>query len=576
MGEPNGVVNGHTEYGETAVSELLQEAKAEKKTVSKLSEEHDLVLKTFRVLIADLCQQFNMGHPGGAIGMAAIGVALWKDMVNTEDVNAKMRACGFEVIDVEDGCFDVDGIVKALQTAKNSSHPTFVNIRTIIGLGSDKAGNAVAHGAPFGKDDVANMKRAYSFDTEQHLLIGPGTRKFFQDIPSRGEELVRDWNSLLEKYEGAHPEVAKEFKSRMVGQIPSDWESYIPSTFPTDKTPTRKSNGLVFNPIASKINSFMVGTADLTPSVNLHFSSEPFNHPSINPHSGPEGSYKGRYIHYGIREHAMASISNGLAAFSPNTIIPVTSSFFMFYLYAGPGVRMSALSNLHTIHVATHDSIGAGEDGPTHQPIELAALYRAMPNFLYIRPADTEEVAGAWSLAITTTTLPTMISVSRHAVPQLSPRTSRSLVARGAYPLSSEDDPSPHLTLLSCGAELTLALSTASLLRSPPYNLHTRVVSVPCFALFNQQPLPYRREVLQRHAGVPAVAIEAYSSLGWERYADAGFCMRSFGKSLPGPDGTYGYFGFEPENMARRIAAYLDGLEDGTYERGEFVELQGK
>lgn len=226
----------------------------------------------------------------------------------------------------------------------------------------------------------------------------------------------------------------------------------------------------------------------------------------------------------------MAAIANGLAAFNPGTICPVTSTFAMFYLYAAPAVRMGALQKLQVIHVATHDSIGAGEDGPTHQPVELAALFRAMPNLLYIRPSDGEEVAGAWSLAIKYRNGPSMISVSRHALPQIK-TTKRDKVAFGAYVLEEEKD--AQLTLIGVGAELCFAVDLAKELREK-HNLKVRVVSFPSINLFEQQSTQYKRETLRRHEGIPAVVIEAYVAFGWERYSDASISMKSYGHSLPG------------------------------------------
>ena len=226
----------------------------------------------------------------------------------------------------------------------------------------------------------------------------------------------------------------------------------------------------------------------------------------------------------------MCAIANGLAAFCPGTIIPVTSSFLMFYLYAAPAVRMGALQSLQVIHHATHDSIGAGEDGPTHQPVELAALFRAMPNLLYIRPGDSEETAGAWATAIKYRNGPTIISASRHGLPQHK-TTKRDKVAMGAYVLEEEDD--AQLTLIGVGAELHFALDVAKVLREK-HGLKVRVVSFPSTRLFEQQTTEYKRKTLRRHEGIPAIVVEAYVAHGWERYADAMFSMKTFGHSLPG------------------------------------------
>ncbi|KAJ4298824.1 hypothetical protein N0V90_004066 [Kalmusia sp. IMI 367209] len=591
--------NGSTAHGNAAAdSHLIKERKPS--TPKETSDEDvQLVLQSFRLLIADLCQQFGMGHPGGAIGMAAFGVALWKytmryaphtpywfnrdkftlsnghtclfqyvnlylsghkamtweqllsyhsespdslcpghpeidhkgielttgplgqgisnavglaiatkhlaatfnrpgyevvnnhtwcsigdaclqetvscealsyaghlklgnltviydnnqitcdgsvDLTNTEDVNKKMKACGWEVIEVEDGVNDVESINAALQKGRDPKRtkPLFINVRSIIGVGSTVAGKAVSHGAPLGKENVAAMEKAYGWDPEKVFHIPDKVTKFYEDIPARSENHVKEWNDLLAAYTNQYPDLAQTFKDRMAGEFPPNWESTIPTSFPSNPTPSRKSNNLVVGKIFASCPTFMVGTADLTPSVNMTWPDyEIFNPPDLKPISGKQGSYKGRYIHYGIREHVMAAIANGLAAYSPRTIIPITSTFFMFYLYAAPAVHM-------------------GEDGPTHQPVELAALYRAMPNMEYIRPGDSEEVAGAWKRAIEYEGGPTMISI----------------------------------TLVSAGAELGLPVDVVKEL-ADKYDVKARVVSFPCHKLFREQPIKYQREVLR-------------------------------------------------------------------------------
>lgn len=244
----------------------------------------------------------------------------------------------------------------------------------------------------------------------------------------------------------------------------------------------------------------------------------------------------------------------------------------MFYLYAAPAVRMGALQHLQVIHAASHDSIGMGEDGPTHQPIELAALFRTMPNFLYIRPGDSEETAGAWIEAIKARHMSSLISTSRHALPQLTGLTNRTEVAKGAYVLE-EVEGRADLTLIGVGAELNLAVGVARELRSK-HHLNVRTVSFPCQRLFEQQPLEYRRQVLQRQSRVPVVVIEAYAANGWERYADAAICMstRRFGKSLPGPK-AYEFFGFEIQAMVNRLLGYLADLKADAGLKDDFTEL---
>ncbi len=245
----------------------------------------------------------------------------------------------------------------------------------------------------------------------------------------------------------------------------------------------------------------------------------------------------------------------------------------MFYLYAAPAVRMGALQHLHVIHAATHDSIGMGEDGPTHQPIELAALYRTMPNLLFIRPGDSEETAGAWIEAIRATHMPSIISTSRHALPQLRGLTRRSGVAKGAYVLEEVVADRADLTLIGVGAELNLAVSVAVELRKC-HGMKVRTVSFPCQRLFESQTPEYKRQVLQRQSGVPVVVIEAYAANGWERYADAAVCMstKRFGRSLPGPK-AYEFFGFGVSSMVKRILAYLEDLKADPDLKYDFVEL---
>lgn len=245
----------------------------------------------------------------------------------------------------------------------------------------------------------------------------------------------------------------------------------------------------------------------------------------------------------------------------------------MFYLYAAPAVRMGALQHLQVIHAATHDSIGMGEDGPTHQPIELAALYRAMPNLLFIRPGDSEETAGAWLAAIEAKNTPSIISTSRHAVRQLTPKTNRHGVRKGAYVI--EEEVNADLTVIGVGAELSLAVDVAANLRSQ--GLRVRVVSSPSQRLFEKQSTEYKRRTLLRGSGVPAVVIEPYAANGWERYADAAVCMSvdRFGKSLPGPK-AYEYFGFTVENASKKIQSFLAQRRSGEVLPGEFVELLGR
>ncbi|GFG13156.1 dihydroxyacetone synthase [Aspergillus udagawae] len=497
------------------------------------------------------------------------------DICNSEDINAKMRACGWDVIDVEDGCYDVEGITAALIRARSSKErPTFINVRTVIGVGSKFAGDARAHGAAFGEDEVANIKRTLGLNPDEHFAVPDEVYQFFSDAEERGRALEESWNQLLVNYSTAYSEMYEEFRLRIQGKMTEDWTKLIPSKeeFPASPTPSRKSAGLCCNPLASKLRNIMVGTADLTPSVNMAWKGKvDFQHPELRTSCGLNGDYTGRYIHWGIREHAMASISNGLAAFNKGTILPITSSFFMFYIYAAPGIRMGALQGLQQIHIATHDSIGTGEDGPTHQPIALAALYRAMPNILYIRPCDSEETAGAFVAAFQATSTPTIISLSRQNLEQYPEFSSRKGVQRGAYVFIEDDQ--AQVTLIGVGAEMVFAVRTRQVLLDR-FNVKSRVVSFPCQRLFAQQSQEYRKEVLKYRSGIPCVVIEAYAVNGWERYADAGFTMSTFGHSLPGA-AAYKYFGFDEHVIAPEVAKLVEEVQRDGIERlrGEFRDL---
>lgn len=499
------------------------------------------------------------------------------DITCRDEVNDKMRACGWNVIDVDDGTSNIKGIVEALVAGRASTDkPTLINIRTVIGIGSLVAGDAKSHGAAFGAEDVAQIKRTFGMDPEQHFVVPDSVYDFFHEARSRGEDYEQEWASLVESYSQNHPELAEEFKLRVAGKMPKDWTKFIPAkgSFPTTPTPSRKSAGLVCNPLAENLTNFMVGTADLTPSVNMVWKGKKdFQHPDLRTACGINGDYSGRYIHWGIREHAMAAVSNGLAAYNRGTIFPVTSSFFMFYIYAAPGIRMGALQGLQQIHIATHDSIGTGEDGPTHQPIALANLYRSMPNLLYIRPCDSEEVAGAFISAISASTTPTIISLSRQNLEQYPGASSREGAQKGAYVLMEQGN--ADVTLIGIGAEMFAAVNTMKYL-DKEYGIKARVVSFPCQRLFDAQPIEYKREILQYRSNAPRVVIEAYSPNGWERYADAGYCMSTFGKSLPGAV-AYDHFGFKAETIAPKVKALVDEVKKNGIEclRGEFRDLNG-
>ncbi|KAJ5110123.1 hypothetical protein N7532_002768 [Penicillium argentinense] len=475
-------------------------------------------------------------------GVTCDGPLSW---INSEDINEKMRASGWHVLDVMDGCHDVQAVCSSLKYAQSlKGKPTFINIRTIIGVGTSTAGTAKAHHGSFDAQSVAKSKLAIGQDPSQtHNPTSRGLN-YFRERKQHGEALEKSWEHLLMKYTLEYPELARDFALRLRGAKP-DLRSLLQDldSSQLSKMPTRESNGIVLQYLWEECPSFCGGGADLVNSNKFVYSDTDVFHPSV--------SYQGRYIRYGIREHAMASISNGLAAYNPGTFLPVTATFLIFYIYAAPGVRMGALSHLPTIHIATHDSFAEGQNGPTHQPVELDSLYRAMPNLTYIRPSDAEEVIGAWMWAVESASSPTMISVARDPVDH-APATSRFNVSKGAYVL--EEHPDAHLTLVSCGTSLHHTIRAADELYEQSC-IRCRIVSAPSFDLFDQQADQYRESVFP-HDGMPIISVEEYVATLWARYVTASVGMTSYGYSASNSS-NYERFRLNSRGIVSRVQSYL-------------------
>jgi dihydroxyacetone synthase len=462
----------------------------------------------------------------------------------TEDTNAKMRAMGWHVIDVFDGDTSVENITAALAAAKlEKEKPTFINIRTTIGFGTSTAGTFKAHHGTYSDDDAANYLANGVTSTHQ---LSQNALDFFKFTVEEGKKLEEDWNLRLEKYSSAYPKEAKLFKDRMQGRI--EFESILTSmTIPSEIQPTRQWNGTVFNELMSKLPNMVAGGADLWNSNQMGDQSN-----RIFDRLHPEG----RVVRYGIREHAMASISNGLAAYSPGGILPVTATFFMFYLYAAAGVRMGALSNLQVIHIATHDSIGEGQNGMTHQPVELDSLFRAMPTLLYIRPADAEEVLGAWLTALGAKETPSIISLARDPASTVIPQTNRLQVQRGGYVILEKENAT--VTLISCGSELQFAYLAAQQLNSEC--IPTRLVSMPCIKLFETQPQDYQDAVLSDSPHI--ISVESYIVSMWARFCTASVAMDSFGYSGLGRE-NWARFGIDDDGIVRKVKKHVKETANG-------------
>lgn len=451
----------------------------------------------------------------------------------SEDTNAKMRALGWDVIDVWDGDSTVDAIVAALQLARKSTRkPVFLNIRTTIGFGTSTAGTFKSHHGTYSDEDAG----LYGSEGLPSHTLSYQTKRFFSGLVPRGKVLEAQWNDLLNSWTKLYPNEAEELQKRMTGQV--NVEKLLQEmASSTQLQATRQWNGHVFNTLMEHIPQLFAGGADLWNSNQMGDQSS-----RILDRDNPSG----RVIRYGIREHAMASISNGLAAFSPGAFIPVTATFLMFYLYAAPGVRMGALSGLKVIHVATHDSIGEGQNGPTHQPVEVDSLFRAMPNLLYIRPADEEEVIGAWMCALAAANQPSILSLARDPPSLRISTTDRNKVALGGYTVLEKTN--AQVTLVSCGSELQFAFQAAVKLNE--LRILTRVVSMPCISLFERQLIEYQDAVLSDTPHI--VSVEAYVSTIWSRFCTASISMNSFGYSGAG-SANFQRFGFDSDSIVRKI-----------------------
>lgn len=462
------------------------------------------------------------------------------DWIVSEDTNKKMEAIGWHVIDVHDGDTSVDSIVEALGCARNfKGKPTFINIRTTIGHGTSTAGTFKSHHGTYTDEDAA--RQATPGVTTTHT-ISERTRNYWAEAGKRGQETEEQWNKAVEDYTRKYPELAKAFQKRLSGKINAD-EILKSIEVPDAPVPTRTFNGTVFNALLQQVPNMLAGGADLWNSNQMGDQSA-----RILNASRPGG----RVVRYGIREHAMASVSNGIAAYGRGVFLPVTATFFVFYLYAAAGVRMGALSSLRVVHVATHDSIGEGQNGPTHQPVEVDSLFRTMPNLLYIRPSDPEEVVGAWMAALGAEERPSIISLARDPSQTRIPSTDRDKVRLGGYVIVENQD--AVVTLVSCGSELQFAVEAAGELDA--CGVPTRVVSMPCIRLFEEQPDEYQDAVLgdSRHV----VSVEAYVSGVWARFCTASVAMDSFGYSGAGRE-NFARFGIDTDGIVRKVRSLVGG-----------------
>lgn len=460
----------------------------------------------------------------------------------TEDVEQRFKAYGYHTQYVAAGDNDLEGIARAIQVAQGvTDKPSLIRIKTTIGIGSHVQGTAKAHGAPLGPDSLAAVKAHFGLDPAQHFAIPEDVLAYYRAVGGTGAGHVTHWDGLLQSYRQTYPDLAAEFQRRLEGRLPDNWAACLP-TFGPDAKPaaTRKISETVLMHIANTLPELMGGSADLTPSnLTKWKGSVDFQRPS------QLGSPAGRYVRFGVREHGMFAIANGLDAYG--LLIPFTSTFLNFISYGLGAVRLAALSHHRVLYIMTHDSIGLGEDGPTHQPVETLAALRAMPNLCVFRPADGNEVSGAYKVAIENRRGPSVLALSRQNVAPLA-GTSIEMVAQGAYIVKDAGSgATPDIILVGTGSELELCFAAEKVLQSQ--SLNVRIVSMPCCELFDAQPLQYQLSVLP--AAVPVISIEAGSTFGWQKYAHASIGLDSFGASGP-YEQVYAKFGITTEALVSK------------------------
>jgi len=468
-----------------------------------------------------------------------------------DDVAARFMGYGWNVTRVGDAN-DTDLIATALEEFKGEeARPTLIVVDSHIGWGSPhKVDTPEAHGEPLGEEEVRETKRVYGWLEDAQFLVPEGVReRFAEGVGKRGAELRAAWEERLAAYAGDNSELAAEIEAQQRRELPEGWDSQIPSFDPDEKgIATRKASQKVENAIGERLPWLLAGSADLTDSTSVRLSFD-------GAEDFEPGAYDGRQLHYGIREHESAAISNGL---SLSKLRPLWSTYLTFSDYARPAIRLSALMELPVIHLFTHDSIGLGEDGPTHQPVEQLASLRAIPGLDVIRPADANEVAEAWRVALDRTHQPVALVLTRQDVPVLDRAKygSAAGLRRGGYVLAGAEGGEPEVILIATGSEVALALDAHEELGAE--GVRSRVVSLPCWELFDRQDEAYRDEVLPP-AVTARVSIEEGSTIGWDRYVGSGgvkIGMHTFGTSAPLKD-VQTKFGFTPDRVAEAAKELL-------------------
>jgi transketolase len=470
------------------------------------------------------------------------------DITFNEDVSERYRAYGWHVQDLPD-VNDIHALELAITNAKaEKQKPSLIRVRSLIAYGSpNKSGTAGSHGSPLGADEVKLVKKFFGFDPEKSFYVPDEVKEFYHKAGERGIATEEKWNKLFADYKVAFPDLAEEYETAVKGELPKGWADDLPVFKASDpKLATRMASGKALNAIAAKVPYLIGGAADLAPSTETNLK---------NYDSFTSENRAGRNFHFGIREHAMGSALNGMAL-TPG-VIPFGATFLMFSEYMRPPIRLASIMQISPIFVYTHDSIGLGEDGTTHQPVEQLASLRSIPRITVIRPADANETVQAWKTAVEHKGGPVVLVFTRQGLPIIDQDKygKATELAKGAYILS-EASKNPDLILMATGSEVSLIMEAQAKLEAD--GISTRVVSMPSWELFEKQDAAYKEKVFPK-AYKKRLAVEMASPMGWHKYTtDEGdmLGMETFGESAPAED-LYKHFGFTVDNVVKRAKALL-------------------
>lgn len=562
---------GHPEYGHTdgvetttgplgqGVANAVGMALAEKNLAENFNKPNHNIINHYTYCIAgDGCLMEGISHEACSLaGHLKLGKLILfyddnnisidgkTDLSFSEDVAKRFEAYNWHTQKV-DG-HDMEAVEKAILHAQNDERPSLIACKTTIGYGSpNKAGTSGVHGSPLGNDELTLTKKTLGLPCDKQFYISSQTSSFCQQTLEHHKKSAGTWDEAFKAYGEAFPALHKELQRRFNGDLTDTWQSYLPDFSQTEAMATRSSSGKVLDSLTSALPELTGGSADLTPSNNTF----PKQGKAIT-----DKNSSGNYIHYGVREHAMAAIMNGLALHG--AFIPYAGTFMVFSDYMRNSIRLSALMGIRVIYVLTHDSIGLGEDGPTHQPIEHLAALRAIPNLTVVRPADANETAQAWALALKNINGPTAIVLTRQKVQNqnvMGHATAENL-QKGAYILSAAQN--AQVTLMASGSEVEIAVAVQKQLKSAQIN--AEVVSMPSMSDFDKQDRAYKNTVLKK--GTLKVAIEAGCSQSWYKYVGENhliFAIDHYGASAPAEE-IYQQFGLDAENISTKIIEQLKG-----------------